>query len=241
MRSYASTPLSGVHVWLPGLLVAAAFSALVFGGLDESLARSWAYSPATGWIGRHHWWAEEFLHDGGRVASRIFAGVCLIVAIAARWVPRLADWQRPALYVFLSMLAITVVVGLLKNVTNVDCPWDLSGYGGTRPYVSLFADRPDHLPHAACFPGAHASSGFALFALYFALRERSRAAGLLGLAIAIVVGTAFAIAQEARGAHFLSHDLTSAAFAWYIALALRKPLLTRTATIEMSPALRRSA
>ncbi len=37
--------------------------------------------------------------------------------------------------------------------------------------------------------------------------------------------------QEARGAHFLSHDLTSAAIAWLIAIGLYYWILGRPATI----------
>ena len=37
---------------------------------------------------------------------------------------------------------------------------------------------------------------------------------------AIALGAAFSIGQEARGAHFLSHDLTSAAIVWFVQLGL---------------------
>ena len=40
------------------------------------------------------------------------------------------------------------------------------------------------------------------------------------LAAAIAVGITFSIGQEARGAHFLSHDLTSAAIVWFVQLGL---------------------
>jgi membrane-associated PAP2 superfamily phosphatase len=113
-----------------------------------------------------------------------------------------------------------LAVGILKEVTNIDCPWDLTGFGGTHPYVHLFADRPDDLPHAACFPGAHSSSGFALMAFYFALRERRRSAALSALTIAIAVSAVFSFGQEARGAHFVSHDLWSAFVVWFVQLAL---------------------
>jgi membrane-associated PAP2 superfamily phosphatase len=84
----------------------------------------------------------------------------------------------------------------------------------------LFADRPDFLPRARCFPGAHASSGFALTCFYFALRDRSRMAARWALIGALLVGIAFSIGQEARGAHFLSHDLVGAAIVWFIQLGL---------------------
>ena len=77
-----------------------------------------------------------------------------------------------------------------------------------RPYVSLFADRPDSLPRAMCFPGAHAASGFAFMFGYFLLRDVARRRARWALAGAILLGIAFSIGQQARGAHFISHDLT---------------------------------
>jgi len=122
--------------------------------------------------------------------------------------------------VLLAMLLATLIVGGLKLVTNVDCPWDIAGFGGNNPYIALFADRPDALPRAQCFPGAHASSGFALFCFYFVFRDSSRRLALWMLATAIAVGITFSIGQEARGAHFLTHDLTSAAIVWFVQLGL---------------------
>jgi membrane-associated PAP2 superfamily phosphatase len=132
----------------------------------------------------------------------------------------LREWRRASGFVLLSMLLATLLVGGLKAVTNVDCPWDLAGFGGQNPYFALFADRPDTLAHAQCFPGAHASSGFALMCFYFVFLERSRRVARWMLAAGIAVGIAFSIGQEARGAHFLSHDLTSAAIVWFVQLAL---------------------
>jgi membrane-associated PAP2 superfamily phosphatase len=113
----------------------------------------------------------------------------------------------------------------LKSVTNVDCPWDLERYGGSRPYVSLFGDRPDELPRARCFPGAHSSSGFALMCFYFLFRDSRRRAAQVALAGGLLAGAVFAFGQQARGAHFLSHDLTSAVLVWYVLLALYTRLL----------------
>jgi membrane-associated PAP2 superfamily phosphatase len=126
------------------------------------------------------------------------------------------------------MLLATLIVGGLKAVTNVDCPWDLAGFGGHNDYFALFADRPDALKRAQCFPGAHASSGFALFCFYFVFRDRSRRLARWMLAAAITVGIAFSIGQEARGAHFLSHDLTSAAIVWFVQLGLYAWFIRRT-------------
>jgi membrane-associated PAP2 superfamily phosphatase len=136
-------------------------------------------------------------------------------------VARLRPWRRAIGYFAACMAVVPLVVGGLKEATNVDCPWDLAGFGGDRPYVHLLGDRPDGLPRAACFPGAHSSSAFALFALYFAglgLGRRRLAWG--GFALAFALGALFSFGQQARGAHFLSHDLWSAFIAWTICLAL---------------------
>ena len=41
----------------------------------------------------------------------------------------------------------------------------------------------------------------------------------MALWVSLAVGTLFAFGQEARGAHFLSHDVCSAFVAWFVALA----------------------
>jgi membrane-associated PAP2 superfamily phosphatase len=127
----------------------------------------------------------------------------------------------------MAMVLSVALVGGLKAITNVDCPWDLAGFGGELPHVALFADRPDYLPRAQCFPGAHASSGFALVAGYFALRDRAPAWARAWLGAGLSLGCVFAIGQEARGAHFLSHDLAGAALVWSVQLALYATWLRR--------------
>jgi membrane-associated PAP2 superfamily phosphatase len=84
----------------------------------------------------------------------------------------------------------------------------------------LFATRPVDLRHAQCFPAAHASSGYSLMALYFVAYERSRKLAIVGLAVGLLLGLVFGIAQQARGAHFVSHDLWSAFLAWILSLTL---------------------
>jgi hypothetical protein len=122
---------------------------------------------------------------------------------------------------FVSAIVLTVgIVGLLKAVTNIDCPWDLTAFGGRHPYLDLFSARPDDLPRARCFPAAHASSGYAFMALYFLAYERSRKLARFGLAAGLLLGLIFGVAQQSRGAHFISHDLWSALFGWMIPLTL---------------------
>lgn len=189
--------------------------------LDRHISHAWFYDVLHDrWLGECAW-AKDVLHTGGRWFVRLFALAALVAWLASfSSAERLAGLRRPAAFAFLAIALSTGLVGSLKAVTNVDCPWDLTEFGGDRPYVALFADRPDMLPRARCFPGAHASSGFALMFGYFLLRDASRRRARWVLAVGFLVGLLFALGQEARGAHFASHDLTSAAIVWYVQVLL---------------------
>jgi membrane-associated PAP2 superfamily phosphatase len=211
------------HVIGPLLLFLLAFAAIAAFDLDRRLASLWYDGArAGGWLGAGagDWWAHELLHDAGRWVVRGIAALAAVTWLVSFAWPRARPWRRPAGFVAVSMVLAVGLVGALKATTNVDCPWDLAGFGGDRPYVELFSARAAYLPRAQCFPGAHASSGFALFCFYFLWRDRAPAKARAALCAALALGTAFAIGQEARGAHFVSHDLASAAIVWFVQLAL---------------------
>jgi membrane-associated PAP2 superfamily phosphatase len=161
---------------------------------------------------------------------RLIGGAALLCWLLGFVWARLRPVQRRAGYVALAIALATGIVGGLKAVTNVDCPWDYVEYGGERPRVRLFEDRPDSWPRAKCFPGAHSSSGFALLAFYFALRDSRKRLARVALAAGLVVGATFSVGQEARGAHFVSHDLTSAILVWLTLLGLYAWLLKGVTT-----------
>ena len=211
------------HAVWPALAFALLATAAAATGLDEGFARAWAFDPVAHQFigsGAGEWWARNLIHGTGGRVIRILGGAVLLVWVLSLRIDALRRWRRPAGFVVLSVALSVGTVGLLKQVTNVDCPWSLVDFGGLRPYVHLFGDRPDFLPRAQCFPGGHSSSGFALFALYFLTLGRSRSLARWSLGAALMVGGVFAFGQEARGAHFLSHDLWSAAAAWFSCLAV---------------------
>jgi membrane-associated PAP2 superfamily phosphatase len=209
------------------LLVAALLEGL---DLDRGIAHALFYRADQLWLGAGSgaWWATGLIHGGGRTLVRGVAAAALAWWLLSFRIRALASWRREALFVFAGLVLVTATVGLLKVLTNVDCPWDLAGFGGNQPYIPLLGDRPDYLPAARCFPGAHSSSGFALMGLWFALRERRPRAARFALWFAISVGALFSFGQQARGAHFLSHDLASAALAWAILRALHARVFAPT-------------
>jgi len=195
--------------------------------VDRALAHALFFDDGHQWLGSGagSWWARGLIHGAGRIFAYCVAFAALGAWALSYKLPALAPWRREALFVFVGMVLVTGIVGLLKQFTNVDCPWDLSEFGGSRPYIPFLAHRPDYLPRGRCFPGAHSSSGFALMSVYFALRGRRPRLARVSLLIAVIIGLIFAFGQQARGAHFLSHDLASAALAWGILLVLQALML----------------
>lgn len=217
---------SPAHFWLQQArwpLIVFAFVAVVLATtmLDITFAR-WAFFDVEQqhWRGAHNWWVNTFVHEDGRWMIRLIVAAGLLCWIGTFMNERYIAWRRPGAYFVLAVILTVAIVGLLKVITNVDCAWDLAPFGGRFPYVHLFADRPNDLPHAKCFPAAHASSGYALMALYFVFRERNRKWARMGLAFGIVLGMIFGLAQQSRGAHLLSHDVWAAMLAWLIPLTL---------------------
>ena len=172
------------------------------------------------WRGGDSWWTNRFLHTCGGWFVRIVIAATGVLLVTSFRRDSLRHWRRPVGYFLLSTLLTVGIVGLLKQFTNIDCPWDLTPFGGRFPYIHLFADRPDELRAAHCFPAAHASSGYAMMALYFVAIERRRKWARAGLAVGIAIGLIFGLAQQSRGAHFVSHDLCSATIAWCVSLTV---------------------
>ncbi|HEX9706676.1 MAG TPA: phosphatase PAP2 family protein, partial [Steroidobacteraceae bacterium] len=207
--------ISRKHAWIAGFLLATA--AVAARNFDLRIADAFFYDRAAqAWIGAHTWWAVDVIHTGGGWLIRLIGFAATAIAVAGTRLRRLAPFRRGAAYVALALALCPAVVAGLKQVTNVDCPRDLLQFGGDRPYAQPFGDRPDGLPRASCYPGSHSSTGFALMAFYFVLLDRRPRLARSALAGAILTGAAFSFGQQARGAHFLSHDLASAAIAWFV-------------------------
>lgn len=214
------TPMLLVTHWAPVLLLAAlAVLLMAFHG-DQWLAdRLYAWQGHR-WAFRTAFVAEDLVHIFGRnLSTAAWLGV-FVAWVVARFRPSLSSWRFPLACLLISILLATLLVAWIKSWSNMDCPWDLTRYGGTRDYVGLLALRPAGMPRAACFPAGHASAGYAWMALYFfflAIQPRWR---WLGLAVGISLGLLFGAVQQLRGAHFLSHDLWTAAICWGSALGV---------------------
>jgi membrane-associated PAP2 superfamily phosphatase len=115
----------------------------------------------------------------------------------------------------LGALAVT----LLKYASHTSCPWDLSDFGGLARYASHWTQRPDG-GGGHCFPAGHAASGFSFMGGYFVFRRGDPALARACLAGSLVCGLLLGLAQQWRGAHFMSHTLWSAAVCWGVAYGI---------------------
>lgn len=202
----------------PTLLYLYALSLLQFGGLDEWVVGHFFDPGAQGFPLKHAYWTEQVLHDGGR-RMMLSLAVLAALALVASWLsPRWQAWRPRLGYLLLVVLLSVAAVNLGKQFSNVDCPWDLASYGGERVHYGLFDAKPLDAPRGRCFPGGHSSSGFALLALYFVALSAGLRRPALMLLPGILLGSVFAVDQWVRGAHFPSHDLTTAYLCWGVAV-----------------------
>lgn len=198
----------------PSLVIIFALWIIASLGLDLRIADSFYSAPMGGFPARHDYLLEQVLHHGGDRVIIVVGVMAMMLALLSLIRPRWHKYRRPAVLVVVAMGVTTGLVAVAKHLTNVDCPWALTRYGGDRPYVPLFADRPDALPRGECFPGAHSAGAFSLMSV--ALLCRRRRYSIAVLAGAIALGAGFAFVQWLRGAHFVSHDLCSAWCAWIV-------------------------
>lgn len=212
-----------IGVLLPAGLVACA---LLFrsSGLDAALSNYFYDAEQHRFLVSTHGWIELLGHRVGKSVVLVCWMLLLAAAFAAPQIPGLSRHRRLIWTVVLAMALGPVVVTLLKDINSHACPWSLKAYGGPVEYsASWFVSRVEA---GRCFPSGHAACGFSIVAVAFAGAVLHRP-GLCraGLWLGFVVGSAFSILQVAKGAHFMSHNLWSAAIDLWMAALVFSPLM----------------
>lgn len=166
------------------------------------------------WTLQDAWLTSDVIHDQGRNLVAI-ALLGLLMAIA---LGHLTQAVRPYLkglyYVLVSALVTVAVVNLMKETSALDCPWDLARYGGEKTYMSLFGRQIAGQSPGGCFPAGHASGAYCWIGLFFLARHFWPQWRFQVLAGVLTWGLVFGIAQQLRGAHFISHDLWTLYISW---------------------------
>ncbi|WP_179458233.1 phosphatase PAP2 family protein [Stenotrophomonas sp. JAI102] len=208
------------HLWAPLAVTLLVSATLMGAGGDQWLADNLYQLEGHRWTLQNAWFTTHLIHQAGKWASSAAALLAIVLCTHAWRSERAAAWRWPLLYLVLAVALGTGLVSLLKSLTNMDCPWDLARYGGTREFIGLLSPRPPGMPRGVCFPGGHSSAGFAWVSLYFFARMVRPAWRWRGLAAGLLAGGVFGLSQQLRGAHFLSHDLWTLATCWAVSLGL---------------------
>lgn len=214
-----------VHIAVP-LLVGAFAILSEYSGLDLRLA-SLFYDPVAGqWPYRDLFLTSDVLHTGAKNFVVLIA-LGNLLAIACSYVAGpLTPYRKHLVYLFVAAVTGPIFVSTLKGMTHIYTPWDITMFGGAMPYTRLFDPVPAGAAIGHAFPGGHSSGGFAYLSLYFLLAAQRHRLRYYGLLPGLVLGIVFALTQEVRGAHFLSHDLFSFVICWTASM-LWAPLFFR--------------
>lgn len=213
MQTASANRLTGITVTLMLALLVWDIS-----GLDMPLA-SLSGGPA-GFALRDHWLLTSALHDGGR---RLAWAATVLLCLGVWWpvgpLRRISLQRR--LQLAATPLLAALAVSTLKSASATSCPWDLAQFGGVARHAShwLQALQPDG-GSGHCFPAGHASAGFSFVGGYFAFRHDAPALARRWLWVTLGTGLVFGVAQQLRGAHFMSHTLWSAWICWGVAWGL---------------------
>ncbi|BCN39008.1 hypothetical protein ALDI51_23270 [Alicycliphilus denitrificans] len=205
------------RLWILTLLL---FSLLVLwdaAGLDLPLARLFGSAQGFAWRNQHTF--MMLMHELPRYASGVLLAM-LALGVFRPWgfLHRLTVAQRWQLV--LSVAAGLLAVSALKRLSATSCPWDLAEFGGAAQYVSHWAWSLRDQGPGHCFPAGHASSAFAYVAGWFVLRRAAPGVAGAWLAAALLAGTVLGVAQQMRGAHYMSHTLWTAWVCWAVGLAV---------------------
>lgn len=186
-------------------------------GWDLPLAE--VFGTPYGFPWRHHWFFVSVAHEAARFLSwALLAALWLAVPWPVGVLRRLTRIER--LQLALTVLASVAAVSLLKAGSSTSCPWDLKVFGGTASYVSHWAWGVHDGGGGRCFPAGHASAAFAYLGVYFAFRRSAPRLACMLLAVAFGVGLLLGLAQQVRGAHYMSHTLWTAWMCWTVALCI---------------------
>lgn len=196
---------------------------LVFGGailfinqftnIDQKLADLYFDAALNDFPSRTTWFATTLMHDRVKYAILCFATLALILTLVDTIYPvkGMSLLTRMQLrIVALSMSLIPLSVSLLKQNSNIHCPWTIKRYGGSETLLRLLDRVPPGWHAGQCFPAGHASTAMwlAALAVFWLPRQPKRAfvVFLGGISAGLLLGWV----QQMRGAHFLTHTLATA-------------------------------
>lgn len=171
---------------------------------------------------RYAWISKYFLHRYLKYALLVVGAAVWVVALSTRFRAQptrfLATHHRRWWFVAWCFVAVPITIGVLRRLSPMHCPWEITEFGGHAPYFDLLSAAPAGIRAGHCFPTAFVASGSWLlaFALLWYPEHKLRSV-TIGIA-ALLFSFALGWVQQMRGAHFLSHTLWSLWVSWAVVL-----------------------
>lgn len=219
-------------LWPAVLLLGVALAGFELTGFDLAVQDRLYDFGARRWIVDGHEPAGRlYFYNGPKAVIILAGGALLILALGpARWRQRFRFDRRGLWVGFLTLASVPALAGWGKAVTNTFCPSEIRRYGGDAPYVKVFesypaGDRPER--HGRGFPAGHASGGFALMGLAWLRPSAAWRRGAIALGLA--VGWWMGGYQMLKGAHYLSHTVTTMLLAWIVMCVWSRALQVKEA------------
>ena len=214
-----SQPLgpSPLRVFWYGLGTLLLLLAWDFSGLDLWMAR-WSGSAA-GFPLESNWFWRGVLHVPMRNMGWLLELSLLVAIFRPFGALRELPVERRVQLALTPLIALIAMSGI-KVHSQTSCPWDLKEFGGMAIYLSHWAWGVKDGGSGGCFPAGHASTGFAFVGGFFAFRLARPAIARRWLVVALLAGLVLGIAQQVRGAHYMSHTLWTAWLCWAAAVAV---------------------
>lgn len=180
----------------------------VDGALDLQLIQPWM-TPTGEFFLKHDWYLEALNHHYVK-----YILIAVYVFLLALWLgsyksEKLKPHRKEYAYFFIMVILSTSLIGILKSQSDHACPWDMV-IPSPNGYSWNFAKENGH-----CFPGGHASTGFALISGYFVYRLTKPNRAWFYLIAGLILGFGMGWAQMMRGAHFFSHNLWTLWDIWF--------------------------
>jgi membrane-associated PAP2 superfamily phosphatase len=188
--------------------------------LDLQLARPF-YDPVNHTFPWRYAWVSKYLVHRYLKYALLLAGIgvwAYALASRRRATGFLATHRRRWWCIAWSFVAVPTVIGILRRLSAMHCPWEVADFGGYAPYFDLLSAAPAGIRAGHCFPAAFVGSGSWLlaFALLWSPEHKTRSV-LVGIAAALLA-LGMGWVQQMRGAHFLSHTLWSIWISWAVVL-----------------------
>lgn len=209
-----SVSVGSSRVFFGALLSFALLVAWDHSGGDLWMAR-W-FGSAVGFVFVDHWFWRGTLHDDIRWLPWLIELALLTAVVWPFGSTRQLAMARRVQLALTTLISLLVVSSFKLN-SLTSCPWDLQEFGGTLTYVSHWSWGTHDGGSGGCFPAGHASAGFAFIGGFFAFRHTQSQTACRWLAGAMAAGLVLGLAQQVRGAHYMSHTLWTAWLCWFAA------------------------